>query len=340
VKEAAIAAILADDNQYSDDWGTPQLRSAVVDEYRRHVGPTMDPHTEVTVTCGSTEAMVVSLMAICEPGDQVILPEPYYENHSQAIRLAGSDIRLVPLESGTWALDADRLAAAFNAQTRAIIINSPQNPTGKVFSPQELEIIAELCQQWDVIAVSDEIYRHLTYDAALHTSISTVAGMRDLTVIIDGLSKSYGVTGWRVGWAMAPSTLASKIRELHTQLTLGAPTPFQTAGVTALTMEDEYYVALRDRYQRSRDLLSSGLLGLNFRHVPPLGAFYLLTEFPTVAREDDDSFSRRLIKDIGVAAVPGGSFFDDPANGAHLVRFSFSKSERQLVEALDRLAAL
>jgi aspartate/methionine/tyrosine aminotransferase len=340
IKQAAIRAIQEDDNQYSDDWGTPALRAAVAEELQRHVGLAMDPSSEVTVTCGSTEAMVVAMRALCEAGDEVVLFEPSYENHRSAICLAGAVPRAVRLRPGSWALDEAELDAAFGERTRAVLINSPHNPTGKVFLVEELRVIAELCERWDVVAVSDEIYRHLVYNGRTHRSIATLPGMRERTVVLDGLSKSYGVTGWRVGWALARPALSAVMRELHTQLTLGAPTPFQAAGVAALGMSDEYYDGLRARYVRARDLLSAGLNSLGFRHERPHGAFYIMAEFPGRPGEDDVSFCRRLIEEVGVAGVPGGSFFERPERGAGLIRFSFSKSDQQLQEALSRMDRL
>ena len=340
VKEAAIRAILDDDNQYSDDWGTPELRDAVAVELQRHMGLSMDPATEITITCGSTEAMVVAMRALCEAGDEVVLFEPYYENHLSAITTAGATPRIVRLRHGSWTVDEAELSAVFGSRTRAVLINSPHNPTGKVFTPEELTAIADLCHRWDVVAVSDEIYRHLIYDGREHRTIALLPGMRERTVVIDGLSKAYSVTGWRIGWAMAPPPLSAVMRELHTQLTLGAPTPLQAAGTVALQMPDEYYDELRATYAHARDVLSAGLRSVGFGHEPPAGALYIMAEFPGRPDEDDKAFCRRLVEDVGVAAVPGSSFYTHPEHGAELVRFSFSKTEQQLQEALQRLQRL
>jgi aspartate/methionine/tyrosine aminotransferase len=340
VKEAACAAIMADVNQYAVTWGTRALREAVAREFTRRYGVPVVPDQQVTVTCGSTEAMMATMMAIIDPGDEVVIFEPFYENYGPDAILSGATPRYVTLREPDWAFDPDELAAAFNNRTKAIIINTPNNPTGKVFSDEELRTIAELCRKWDVVAISDEIYEHIIYDGCRHVPIASIDGMADRTVTINSLSKTYSVTGWRVGWAIAPPSLTGAIRKVHDFLTVGAAAPLQEAGVAALGIDDSYYVALAASYQRRRDTLLDILERRHFTCYKPAGAYYVMTDIAGFGFGDDVEFARYLVKEIGVAAVPGSSSYRGGEGGRSKLRFCFCKRDETLAEADRRLARL
>ncbi len=346
VKDAACAAIKADVNQYAVTWGARPLREAVAREFTRRFGVPVIPDEQVTVCCGATEAMIATMMAIVDPGDEVIVFEPFYENYGPDAILSGATPRYVTLHEPAagsadgWTFDPDELAAAFNERTKAIILNTPNNPTGKVFTRAELEAIAALCRKWDAIAISDEIYEHIIYDQHRHVPIATLEGMADRTVTINGLSKTYSVTGWRVGWTIAPASLTGAIRKVHDFLTVGAAAPLQAAGAVALGLPDHYYARMAAEYQRRRDLLVGILERHHFRCFNPAGAYYVMTDISAFGFESDVAFARYLVKDVGVAAVPGSSFYKDPAKGRQKVRFCFCKRDETLMEADRRLAAL
>ena len=340
VKEAACAAVRADINQYAVTWGSPPLREAVARKFTRCYGVPVDPETQVTVCCGATEAMISTLLATVDPGDEVVVFEPFYENYGPDAVLSGATPRYVTLREPEWTFDPDELAAAFNNRTKAIIINSPNNPTGKVFSRDELTVISRLCQQWGALAITDEIYEHIVYDDTLHVPMGAIDGMAAQTVTINSLSKTYGVTGWRVGWAIAPDWLTGAIRKVHDFLTVGAAAPLQAAGATALGLPDAYYTELAAAYQRRRDLLLDILERHRFICYRPRGAYYIMTDVGHFGFEDDVSFARQLVTDVGVAAVPGSSFYHDPALGRTKVRFCFCKRDETLQEADRRLAGL
>jgi aminotransferase len=337
IKEAACRAINADVNQYAITWGAPSLRNAIAEKAKRSYGMRVDPEREIAVTCGATEAMIASILAIVDPGDEVIIFEPFYENYGPDAILAGAVPRFVPLRPPDWAFDPDELAAAFTDRTRGIILNTPNNPTGKVFTRDELETIATLCRKWDVVAFSDEIYDHITYDGTVHTPIATLPGMADRTVTINALSKTYSVTGWRVGWTIASPELTSGIRKVHDFLTVGAAAPLQEAGAIALAFPDAYYEALRRDYTARRDLLLSGLRGAGFQCEPPRGAYYILADAAALGCRDDVAYARRLVETVGVGAVPGSSFFSRPELGRSVLRFAFPKTPATLQEAVARL---
>ena len=345
IKEAACEAIRSDINQYAVTWGAKPLRDAIAADAARRHGVSVDPDTQVTVCCGSTEAMVATLLAIVDPGDEVIVFEPFYENYGPDTILSGATPRFVRLRppvdraTGDWWFDADELAAAFSNRTRAIIINTPNNPTGKVFTRAELETIAQLCLQWNVIAVTDEIYEHIVYRPAAHVPLWTIDGMADRTVAINSTSKTFSVTGWRVGWAVAPPDLAPAIRKVHDFLTVGAAAPLQAAAAAALTAPGGYYQELTDSYRR-RDRLLSILTGAGFACYTPHGAYYVMTTIEGMGFADDVEFVRHLVTEVGVAAVPGSSFFRDTDAGRQFVRFCFCKREETLSEAEARLARL
>jgi aminotransferase len=337
VKEAAREAIAADDNQYPVTWGSPAFRAAIAASYERHYGMRVDPDTEVCVTCGSTEAMMAALLGLVDAGDEVVIFEPFYENYGPDSILSGATPRLVSLRPPDWTFDEGELAAAFNDRTRAIVINTPNNPTGKVFSREELEAIAALCQRFDAIAVTDEIYEHITYDGVHHVPIASIDGMKDRTVTISALSKTYAVTGWRVGWAVAAEPLMAGIRPVHDFLTVAAPAPLQAAGVVALGLPDDYFAALATGYRERRDVMLRVLGEAGLAAEPPQGAYYVMADIADLGFADDTSAARHLVTEVGVNAVPGSSFFDDPARGSHLLRFAFCKRLETLEAAGERL---
>ena len=290
IKEAAIQAIRSDFNQYAITWGTPSLRQSIADKFAWYNGVTMDPDTEITVCCGSTEAMIASLMAIVNPGEEVIVFEPFYENYGPDTILCGSEPRFITLHEPDWHFDEKKLALAFNNKTKAIILNTPNNPTGKVFSREELQFIADLCLKWGAVAVTDEIYEHILYDGAQHISIASLPGMRDQTITINSISKTYSLTGWRVGWAIAPAHLTASIRKVHDFLTVGAPHPLQEAAAVALRLGRSYYKVLAREYQERRDFLMTALQDAGFRIYRPDGAYYVMTDVAAFGFPDDVAF--------------------------------------------------
>ena len=340
VKEAARAAIDGDVNQYAVTWGTRGLREAIAREFSRRHGLPVSADEQVTVCCGATEAMMATMMGIIDPGDEVVIFEPFYENYGPDAILSGATPRYVTLHEPDWTFDPDELAAAFNARTKAIILNTPNNPTGKVFSIDELETIAVLCRKWDAVAISDEIYEHIIYDGFRHVPIATIEGMADRTVTINSLSKTYSVTGWRVGWTISPPSLTGAIRKVHDFLTVGAAAPLQEAGIAALSVPDSYYLDLAEAYRRRRNMLLDILERHQFRCFTPHGAYYIMTDIAGFGFPDDVTFARHLVQNIGVAAVPGSSFYRDPARGRTKLRFCFCKKDETMREADRRLAKL
>jgi aspartate/methionine/tyrosine aminotransferase len=343
--EAAHRALDGDFHQYAITWGAPSLRRAIAAKYRTFYGMNVDPERHVTVCCGSTETMLSTLLAVLNPGDEVIIFEPYYENYAPGCIISGAVPIWVPLEPPDFTFDPDRLARAVTPRTRAIIFNSPNNPSGRVFSRADLQVIADLCLRHDLVAITDEIYEHIVYDGLGHTPIATLPGMAERTVTISGVSKSYSVTGWRVGWAVAPDDLSVGIRRAHDFVTVGAPHPLQEAAVAALTLPDEYYLALRRGYQARRDLLFEAVERAGFvTWKRPQGAYYILTDaghfMKRLGLEDDTAFAMWLIKEVGVATVPGSSFYAHPELGRTKIRFCFPKTDDVLIEAGQRLQSL
>ncbi len=335
LKDAACAAIRADVNQYAVTWGTPRFRRALAHKYNRFYNMEVDEAREVTVTCGATEAMAAALLAIVNPGEEVIIFEPFYENYGPDAILCDAKPVWVPM-APDQPLDLDRLAAAFNPSTRAIVINTPNNPTGRIFTRAELDAIAELCRRYDVLAVTDEIYEHIRYDGA-HVPLAMIDDMRDRTITISGASKTFSVTGWRIGTIIAPPDITSAIRKVHDFLTVGAPAPLQEAIATALEqLPDEYYTTLSEQYRARRDVLYKGLIDAGFRCAPPAGAYYILADFSELSERSDDDYARWLAQ-RGVASVPGSSFFHDPASGRKLIRFAFCKRIDTLRMAAHKL---
>jgi aminotransferase len=340
IKEAACQAIRSDINQYAITWGAKRLREAIAKKFLDFWDFPIDPEKELTVCCGSTEAMIASCLAVINPGDEVVIFEPFYENYGPDVILSGAVPRFVPLRYPDWSFDRDQLAASFNNQTRAVIINTPNNPTGKVFSREELEFIGELCQKWDVLAITDEIYEHIVYDGFEHVMMCRLPGMRERTITINGISKTYSLTGWRIGYAIAPEALSGAVRKVHDFLTVGAAAPLQEAAVTALQMPRAYYQRLAQEYQRRRDRLYSSLEDAGLKSVLPRGAYYIMSDISAFGYADDVKFVRYLIEEIKVAAVPGSSFFFDPRNGRDFIRFCFCKKDETLQAAAERLARL
>jgi aspartate/methionine/tyrosine aminotransferase len=345
LKQAAADAIAGDINQYAVTWGARDLREAIADDWAARVGGTIDPERQVTVCCGSTEAMIATLMAIVDPGDEVIVFEPFYENYGPDAILSGATPRFVRLHppsaaGASWTFDPNELRAAFSHRTRAIIINTPNNPTGKVFARQELEQIAALAREWDVIAVTDEIYDHIVFDDAVHVPMASIEGMAERTVTINSVSKTFSVTGWRVGWAVAPPDIAGAIRKVHDFLTVGAAAPLQAAAAAALRGPVDYYAALAAGYRARRERLIGILERAGFTCHRPQGAYYIMTDITAFGFDNDVAFVRHLVTEIGVAAVPGSSFFSDPSHGRQQVRFCFCKSDETLGAAEERLMRL
>jgi aminotransferase len=340
VKDAACAAIRGDINQYAIAWGAPSLTEAIAAQFTRRYGVPIVADEQVTVCCGSTEAMIATMLAIIDPGDEVIVFEPFYENYGPDAVLAGGTPRYVTLREPDYTFDPDELAAAFNDRTKAIIVNTPNNPTGKVFSRGELEAIAALCRKWDVIAISDEIYEHIVYDGQAHVPMTTIEGMADRTITINGLSKTYSVTGWRVGWTISPRPLTEPIRKVHDFLTVGAAAPLQEAGAMALALPDQYYRELAQDYQKRRDALLEILGRHHFACCKPNGAYYIMADIGAFGAGDDVEFARYLVRDIGISTIPGSSFYHSAAGGRTKLRFCFCKREETLREADRRMAKL
>lgn len=338
LKEAAVDAIRADHNQYSITWGAKPLRDAIAAKYARHYGLQIEPESEITVCCGATEGMIAALLSLVDPGDEVIIFEPFYENYAPDAKLSGATWRLVPLHPPDWSIDEDELRRAFNSKTRAIIINSPHNPTGKVFSRRELETIARLCQEYDVLAMTDEIYEHIVYDGARHIPIMAIEGMRDRTVLVNSMSKTFAVTGWRVGWVLASPLISSTIRKVHDFLTVGAAAPLQQAGAIALAVGDEYYERLAAEYLARRDFLLAALERAGFRTSKPAGAYYIIAEGSEALGRSSVEVTEHLIARAGVATVPVSSFYEQ-CEGLRQIRFCFCKSFEVLRAAERRLAA-
>ncbi|HTM36911.1 MAG TPA: aminotransferase class I/II-fold pyridoxal phosphate-dependent enzyme [Terriglobales bacterium] len=345
IKESAQEAIAGDVNQYAITWGAKNLRDAISRKMKSSNGLSINPEREITVCCGSTEAMISTLLAVCNAGDEVIIFEPFYENYGPDSILSGAKPRFVKLRppasnDAEWSFDERELRAAFHRNTKAIILNTPNNPTGKVFTRSELELIRDLCVEFNVLAITDEIYEHILYDGSEHICIATLDGMRDRTVAINGMSKTYSVTGWRVGWTIASPEITSAIRKVHDFMTVGAPAPLQEAGAVALGLPKSYYEQLAANYLKRRDRLVPALEQAGFRCYRPRGAYYVMTDISAFRSKNDVEFTRFLVKEIGVAAVPGSSFYNDPRDGARQVRFAFCKRDQTLDEAAARLGKL
>lgn len=344
IKRAAMQAIADDVNQYAITWGAKDFREAIARKTKWYLGLDIDPETEITVTCGSTEGMIAAMMATVNPGEEVIVFEPFYENYAPDAILSDARPRHVPLRAPDWSFDEAELRAAFNEKTKAIIICNPNNPTGKVFTRAEMEFIAGLCQEFDALCFTDEIYEHILFPREgaeiAHISMAQIDGMRDRTVVINSMSKTFSVTGWRVGYCIAPPEITGAVRKVHDFLTVGAAAPLQTAGAYALSLPPTYYEQLRSDYEARRDLLLPELERAGFKTFRPDGAYYVMTDISAFGFKNDVEFTRHLIREIGVACVPGSSFYSDPALGAQQVRFCFCKKDETLLLAAERLRNL
>jgi len=344
IKRKAMEAIDADVNQYAITWGAKDFRDAIARKTQGYLGVEIDPEREITVTCGSTEGMIAAMMATVDPGEEVIVFEPFYENYAPDAILSDAQPRYVPLRAPEWNFDRDELRATFNKRTKAIIVCNPNNPTGKVFSRDEMEFIAGLCQEYDALCFTDEIYEHILYprDGAdiKHISMAQLDGMKERTVVVNSMSKTYSVTGWRVGYCIAPPEITGAIRKVHDFLTVGAAAPLQAAGAYALSLPQEYYDTMQREYQARRDMLLPVLENSGFKTFVPDGAYYIMTDISRFGFSDDVEFTRHLIRDVGVACVPGSSFYSKPADGAQQVRFCFCKKDETLNRAAERLSKL
>ncbi len=344
VKRVAMQAIADDVNQYAITWGARDFREAIARKTKWYLGLEVDPETEITVTCGSTEGMIAAMMATVDAGEEVVIFEPFYENYAPDAILSDARPRYVPLRAPDWSFDRDELRAAFNEKTKAIIICNPNNPTGKVFTRDELEFIASLCKEFDALCFTDEIYEHILYPRAgkniQHISMAQLEGMRERTVIVNSMSKTYSVTGWRVGYCIAPPAITNAIRKVHDFLTVGAAAPLQTAGAYALSLPPEYYEKLSAEYEARRDLLVPVLEAAGFGVFRPDGAYYVMTDIANFGFASDVEFTRYLVREIGVACVPGSSFYSEAERGAQQVRFCFCKKDSTLHAAAERLGNL
>ena len=340
MKKAAAAAIDADVNQYAITWGAKPLRDAIAAKYQAWYGMEVDPEREITVTCGATEAMAAVCLALLDPGDEVIVFEPFYENYGPDAILCGAAPKFVPLDRPDWRIDPDRLRAAFSKKTKAIIVNTPHNPSGRVHTREELELIAQLCREHDAWAFTDEIYEHIRYEGE-HHALATFPGMRERTVTISGLSKTFSCTGWRLGYAIAPPEQSVAIRKVHDFLTVGAPAPLQAAGAVGMGFSRAYYDDMNAGYRARRDVLCPALADAGFTFTIPQGAYYVLADFSALSKDDDSTVARWLIKEIGVASVPGSSFYHaGSSEGRSLTRFAFCKRTETLESAAVRLKKL
>jgi aspartate/methionine/tyrosine aminotransferase len=339
MKEAAVTAIHGDVNQYAVTWGAPVLRQAIAEKYRRWYGMEVDPDRDVTVTCGATEAMASVFMALMDAGDEVIIPEPFYENYGPDAILAGAKPVFFPFEPDGWTLDADRLRKTFNSRTKAIIVNTPHNPTGRVLTRDEISLIAELCIQHDAWAITDSPYEHMVYSGH-HHEIATWPGMRERTITISSLSKTFSCTGWRIGWIIAPPAQTGPIRKVHDFLTVGAPAPLQAAAAVGFAFDASYYNEFCSAYRARREFLSAVLREQGFRFTVPEGAYYIFADFSALSDLDDVTFAKWMTQEIGVATVPGSSFYSRKEGGRAFVRFAFCKKQSTLDDAARRLSRL
>jgi aspartate/methionine/tyrosine aminotransferase len=340
LKQAAKRAIDEDYNQYAVTHGSPDFRVAIAEKARAYNKLECDPDLNITVTCGATEAMVASLLAVINPGDEVVIFEPFYENYGPDTILADATPRYVALHDPDYSIDCTELASAFSAHTKAVIVNTPHNPTGKVFSRVELEAIADLCCRHDTLAITDEIYEHIIFGEARHLSLATIPGMADRTITISGLSKTYSVTGWRLAYAIACERLTSAIRKVHDFLTVGAPHPLQQAGTTALGLPSSFYSELAAMYQRKGAMLFEALSAAGLKCRSPQGAYYIMADVAHLGFRDDFAAADFMLDDVGIAAVPGSSFYHHRELGRHILRFTFSKSESTLAAAAERSKSL
>ncbi len=339
VKEAAIEAVRSGRGQYARMSGISEIHAALSGKYRRDWGLEYAPDTELTVTSGATEAIFAAIQGTCGPGDEVVLFEPYYDSYKPAVAMAGAAARVVTLEAPDWRFDRDRVRAAVGPSTRAILVNSPHNPTGKVFSAEELEFLASLCRERDLLCITDEVYEHLVYEGR-HVPMAALPGMRERTITISSFGKTFSLTGWKIGWAAAPPELTAAVRAAHQFITFSTATPLQHGAAAALAAEPEYYEALRAGYRARRDFLAEALSRIGFAVRPPAGTYFLCADFTRFGFEDDVAFCRHLLEAVGVAAIPPSFFYDNREKARGYVRFAFCKREETLREAVARLERL
>lgn len=339
LKVAAAKAIREDYNQYSVTWGAPVLRAAISKKVKEYNNIEADPDKNIVVTCGTTEAMVSSQLAILDPGEELIVFDPHYENYAPDAIISGANPKYFELDQeNDFAIDEEALKHAFNSKTRGLVLNSPLNPTGKVFTLEELRLIADLCNDYDTVCFTDEIYEHILYGNAKHISIGSLPSMRDRTVTISGFSKTYSVTGWRVGYIIANAELVGAIKKVHDFVTVGAPHPLQIACAEALSFPQSYYDQLKKDYDAKRRMLLDSLRSIGFSCVDPSGAYYIWSDFSGLdSKSEDIEFSRNLVEKVGVAVVPGSSFYYKSDHGRKKIRFTFSKKMETLQKACERL---
>jgi aspartate/methionine/tyrosine aminotransferase len=340
LKQAACQAINENINQYAITWGDKLFRDALSAKNEKYLGVKYDPENEITITCGATEGMMATMLALVDADEEVIVFEPFYENYGPDSILAGARPRYIPLYPPDWAFNEAELEKAFNDKTRALVLNTPHNPTGKVFSREELLFIAALCQKWGVYVFTDEPYEHILYEGARHIAMASLPGMKELTVTVNSLSKTYSVTGWRVGTVCAAEAVTLEIRKVHDFLTIGAPAPLQRAAAQAMKMEDRYYQDLASAYGQRRDLMLEILAAAGIPYFKPRGAYYVFSDISKYGFEDDLKFTEFLVRDVGVAVVPGCSFFHTRQGGKNYIRFCFAKKLETFVRARQRLLLL
>ncbi len=339
VKEAAVAAIRQGRGQYARTSGIPEIHAALAAKYRRDYALDYAADTELTVTSGATEAIFAAIQGTCEAGDEVVLFEPYYDSYRASVAMAGAVPRFVTLRSPDWSFDPEELSRAFTARTRAILLNTPHNPTGKVFPREEMEAIARLCRERDVLCVTDEVYEHILYDGE-HLPMAALPGMRERTITISSFGKTFSLTGWKIGWAAAPAPLTAAVRAAHQFITFATATPLQHAAAAALAIGPDYYRDLSAAYREKRDYLVAELSRLGFRVEPPAGAYYVCADFRPLGFDDDVVFCRHLIEEVGVAAIPPSAFYENTRYGKSYARFAFCKKDETLREAVRRLNAI
>ncbi|HJW13510.1 MAG TPA: aminotransferase class I/II-fold pyridoxal phosphate-dependent enzyme, partial [Thermoanaerobaculia bacterium] len=332
-------AIRRGHGQYARMSGIPELHGALAAKYLRDYGLDYAAETEFTVTSGATEAIFAAIQATCEPGDEVILFEPYYDSYRASVAMAGAVPRFVTLHAPDWRFDADELERAFTAKTRTILVNTPHNPTGRVYSREDLELVARLCRERDVLCITDEVYEHILYEGE-HVPMATLPGMRERTITISSFGKTFSLTGWKIGWAAAPAPLTAAVRAAHQFITFATATPLQHAAAAALSAGPEYYQGLAASYKRKRDYLVEELQRLGFGVQPPAGTYYVCADFRPLVFDDDVAFCRHLIEEVGVAAIPPSAFYENVRHGRSYARFAFCKKEETLREAVRRLGSL
>jgi len=338
LKEALRKVAEGSIHQYAVTWGAPNFREALARKQSRFMGIPIDPETQIVVTCGSTEAMMAAMMTVCNPGDKVIVFSPFYENYAADAILSGAQPIYVSLKPPEFNFDVNELEEAFKQRPKALILCNPSNPTGKVFTLEELQIIAEFAEKYDTFVITDEVYEHIVYEPYKHIYFASLPGMFERTISCSSLSKTYSITGWRLGYLIAPRNIIDGARKVHDFLTVGAAAPLQEAAVTALNFGDEYYRNLRDVYTQKRDFFIKGLDRLGLKYTVPQGAYYVMVDISEFGAKNDLEFCEWMAREVGVAAVPGSSFFREEVN--HLIRFHFVKKEETLEEALKRLESL